>query len=60
MYDLATAFTEFYDVCYCIEKDRKTGEIIKVDASRLLLCEAASMVMTKGFELLGIQPVEKM
>ena len=26
MYELATVFTEFYDTCYCIEKDKKTGE----------------------------------
>ena len=25
MYELATIFTEFYDVCYCIEKDKQTG-----------------------------------
>lgn len=26
LYELATTFTEFYDNCYCVEKDRKTGE----------------------------------
>ena len=25
MYELATTFTEFYDSCYCIEKDKQTG-----------------------------------
>lgn len=60
MYELATTFTEFYDVCYCIQKDRSTGEIVKVDTGRLLLCEAAAMIMAKGFDLLGIKPVEKM
>ena len=25
LYQLSTAFTEFYDKCYCIEKDRTTG-----------------------------------
>ena len=25
LYELATTFTEFYDVCYCVEKDRQTG-----------------------------------
>ena len=25
IYQLATLFTEFYDHCYCIEKDRTTG-----------------------------------
>lgn len=26
LYELCTAFTEFYDKCYCVEKDRNTGE----------------------------------
>ena len=26
IYELSTTFTEFYDVCYCVEKDRQTGE----------------------------------
>ncbi|KAG7263462.1 hypothetical protein CRUP_038587 [Coryphaenoides rupestris] len=25
LYELATTFTEFYDHCYCVEKDRQTG-----------------------------------
>jgi arginyl-tRNA synthetase len=25
IYELATVFTEFYDSCYCIEKDKQTG-----------------------------------
>lgn len=26
LYELATTFTEFYDNCYCVEKDRQSGE----------------------------------
>ena len=26
MYELASVFTEFYDTCYCIEKDKATGK----------------------------------
>jgi arginyl-tRNA synthetase len=26
MYELASIFTEFYDTCYCIQKDPKTGK----------------------------------
>lgn len=26
LYELACTFTEFYDSCYCVEKDRQTGE----------------------------------
>ena len=25
LYELANTFTEFYDSCYCIEKDKQTG-----------------------------------
>lgn len=60
LFELSSAFTEFYDSCYCIEKDRQTGEIINVNTSRLLLCEVTAAIMTKGFQILGIRTVEKM
>ncbi|XP_066471013.1 arginine--tRNA ligase, cytoplasmic [Tiliqua scincoides] len=60
LYELATTFTEFYDNCYCVEKDRQTGKIVKVNMWRLLLCEATAAVMAKGFDILGIKPVQKM
>jgi len=28
LYELATIFTEFYDVCYVVEKDRLTGKVM--------------------------------
>ena len=31
MYEVACAFSEFYDNCYCVEKDRKTGEVLKIN-----------------------------
>ncbi|XP_048193302.1 arginine--tRNA ligase, cytoplasmic [Perognathus longimembris pacificus] len=60
IYELATAFTDFYDSCYCVEKDRQTGAVLKVNMWRLLLCEATAAVMAKGFSILGIEPVQKM
>nr|XP_039257488.1 arginine--tRNA ligase, cytoplasmic-like [Styela clava] len=60
VYELSTTFTEFYDSCYCIEKDRKTGEIIKINKNRLLLCEATAEIMDRCFHILGLTPVEKM
>uniref|UniRef100_A0A8C9WDT1 Arginine--tRNA ligase, cytoplasmic n=1 Tax=Scleropages formosus TaxID=113540 RepID=A0A8C9WDT1_SCLFO len=60
LYELATTFTEFYDSCYCVEKDRQTGEVVKVNMWRLLLCEATAAIMAKGFDILGITPVQKM
>ncbi|XP_026541098.1 arginine--tRNA ligase, cytoplasmic [Notechis scutatus] len=60
LYELATTFTEFYDNCYCVEKDRQTGEIVNVNMWRMLLCEATAAVMAKGFAILGIKPVQKM
>lgn len=60
LYELSTFFSEFYNNCYCIEKDKVTGEIMKVNLGRLLLCEATAAVMSTGFQILGIRQVEKM
>ncbi|KAM9788922.1 arginine--tRNA ligase, cytoplasmic [Neosynchiropus ocellatus] len=60
LYELATTFTEFYDSCYCVEKDRQTGVVVKINMWRMLLCEATASVMAKGFEILGLNPVSRM
>ncbi|XP_055339993.1 LOW QUALITY PROTEIN: arginine--tRNA ligase, cytoplasmic-like [Paramacrobiotus metropolitanus] len=60
MYQLSGVFTEFYDNCYCIEKDRKSGEVLKIHMHRLALCEATAGVMDRCFQILGIKPVGKM
>ncbi|XP_043472315.1 probable arginine--tRNA ligase, cytoplasmic [Leptopilina heterotoma] len=58
-YEIACAFTEFYDKCYCVEKN-KAGEIVKINMGRLLLTEATAMILEQCFSLLGLKPVEKM
>lgn len=60
LYDLAGCFTEFYEKCYVVEKDRTTGEIVKVNTHRLLLCEATANVMKTGFDILGLRAIERM
>lgn len=60
LYELATTFTEFYDSCYCVEKDRQTGEVVKVNMWRMLLCDATASIMAKCFDILGINPVQRM
>uniref|UniRef100_A0A1A8L110 Arginine--tRNA ligase, cytoplasmic n=2 Tax=Nothobranchius pienaari TaxID=704102 RepID=A0A1A8L110_9TELE len=60
LYELATTFTEFYDSCYCVEKDRQTGEVLKINMWRMLLCEATATIMAKCFDILGINPVQRM
>lgn len=30
LYELATTFTEYYDSCYVVEKDRQTGKVHKI------------------------------
>ncbi|CAH1777477.1 unnamed protein product [Owenia fusiformis] len=60
LYEVSGTFTEFYDSCYCVEKDRKTGEILKVNMERLLLCEATARILETGFHILGITPCAKM
>ena len=59
IYELATTFTEFYDSCYCVEKDRQTGQVLKVNMWRMLLCEAVAAIMAKAFDILGIQSVQR-
>ncbi|CRL08609.1 CLUMA_CG021334, isoform A [Clunio marinus] len=58
LYQISTTFTEFYDVCYCIEKNRQ-GEIVKINKSRILLCEATATVMAKCFDILGLKTLDK-
>lgn len=60
LYELCTIMTEFYDVCYCVEKDRETGEVISVDTNRILLCEATRKILHEAFYIMGINPVERM
>lgn len=59
VYEIATTFTEFYDSCYCIEKD-SAGDIVKVHGGRILLTELTAMVLEKCFNILGLKPVGKM
>lgn len=59
LYEISTNFTEFYDNCYCIEKD-SSGDIVKVHFGRILLVEATASVMERCFNILGLKPVSKM
>ncbi|XP_004931696.1 arginine--tRNA ligase, cytoplasmic [Bombyx mori] len=59
LYEISSAFTEFYDKCFCIEKD-KEGKIVKIIYERLMLCEITARVMEKSLEILGIKTVSKM
>ena len=45
--------------CYCVEKNA-SGEIVKVNMGRILLCDATAQVLAKCFKILGLNPVEKM
>jgi arginyl-tRNA synthetase len=58
IYLIATTFTEFYDVCYCIQKT-KQGELIRINTSRVLLCEATAAIMAQCFKILGIKTLQK-
>ncbi|XP_076289361.1 arginine--tRNA ligase-like protein [Lasioglossum baleicum] len=58
-YEISCAFTEFYDNCYCVEKNEH-GEIVKINAGRMLLTEATAIIMEKCFSILGLKPVERM
>lgn len=59
LYEISSTFTEFYDKCYCVEKDN-SGNITNIFYERLMLCEVTARVMIKCFEILGIKTVSKM
>ncbi|XP_053610780.1 arginine--tRNA ligase, cytoplasmic [Plodia interpunctella] len=59
LYEISSSFTEFYDKCYCVEKD-KDGKIVNIFYNRLMLCEVTARIMEKSFEFLGIKTVSKM
>lgn len=58
-YEIACAFTEFYDNCYCVEKN-ELGEIVKINGGRILLTESTAIIMEKCFLILGLKPVARM
>lgn len=60
MYEVATAFSEFYDNCYCVERNKASGEVTKINMGRMILCEVTASVLAKCFDILGIVPVQKM
>jgi arginyl-tRNA synthetase len=54
LYDLATAFTSFYEHCPVLKADAAVRE------SRLALCDLTARVMDRGLNLLGIDAPEQM
>ena len=60
LYDVACKLTDFYEACYCLEKDKATGEVVKVHMNRLLLLKATSQVFLQGFHILGLKPLDRM
>jgi arginyl-tRNA synthetase len=54
LYDLATAFTAFYEHCPVLKADDAVRE------SRLALCDLTARVMERGLGLLGIDAPEQM
>jgi arginyl-tRNA synthetase len=55
LFDLATAFTAFYENCPVLRADDE-----KTRASRLVLCEVAGRVLATGLSLLGIAAPDRM
>jgi arginyl-tRNA synthetase len=54
LYDLATAFTSFYENCPVLKSSEPTR------TSRLALCDATARVLSTGLGLLGIEAPEAM
>ena len=55
LYELATAFTAFYEHCPVLKADDDA-----IRASRLALCDLTARVMNRGLGLLGIDAPEQM
>ncbi|NDF32470.1 MAG: arginine--tRNA ligase, partial [Acidimicrobiia bacterium] len=55
LYELATAFTAFYEHCPVLKADDEA-----VRTSRLALCDLTARVMNRGLGLLGIDSPEQM
>ncbi|XP_011299581.1 arginine--tRNA ligase, cytoplasmic [Fopius arisanus] len=58
-YEISSAFSEFYDKCWCLEKN-SVGEIVKVNMGRILLAEATAIVLEQCFYILGLKTVARM
>jgi len=54
LYDLAGAFSGFYETCPVLKADDATR------ASRLRLCDVTARTIRQGLELLGIEVIEQM
>ena len=54
LFDLAQAFTSFYEACPVLRSEGATRQ------TRLVLCEVTSRVLRCGLELLGIRTTERM
>jgi arginyl-tRNA synthetase len=54
LYDLASAFTAFYEACPVLKSEGATR------ASRLALCETTARTLALGLDLLGISAPEQM
>ena len=52
--EICVKFTEFVTNCHVLNADDEA-----ITTSRLLLCEATRQVMFTCFDLLGIQPVDR-
>ncbi|RPF20353.1 arginine--tRNA ligase [Myceligenerans xiligouense] len=55
LYDVATAFTRFYDACPVLKADDDA-----VRANRLALCDLTGRTLATGLDLLGIAAPERM
>ncbi len=55
LYDLASAFTTFYEHCPVLKADDA-----EVRTGRLVLCDATAQVLARGLDLLGIDAPEQM
>lgn len=59
LYNFSRQFTDFYNACYVVSRERGSTETV-INYHRLVLCHMAAEIIKRCFKILGIRPLERM
>lgn len=57
LYELCTVYTEYYDSCYCVERDRETGKVVSSFRILKVLCSLDCRTATPHCPHLSFSPL---
>jgi arginyl-tRNA synthetase len=60
LYSVSTVFSTFFRNCRCIEYNEDKETISSINYSRILMCAIFKKVMKESFDILNIEPLEKL